>query len=174
MVTKEVTREVTVVVIATPRPPPTTPTPSPTPSNDTARLWLASLPSEASVYLRPGSRQGYKGLDDDLTQDKYLLGSTPLETKVSPGQYLLAVVVTVDQIESAGFVMLPSSHPLFNDAFEGDGNFSRIVHYDPPGEVASITKTYVLRTEAGESDALVSILIPLPERKLPQSPPYLY
>lgn len=170
VVTKEVTREV--VVTATPEPSPTTPTPSPTPE-DTARLWVASSPSGASVYLRPGSPQDYESLGD-LTQDEYLLGSTPLATEVSPGQYLLAVVVTVEQIESAGLEMPSSSHPLFNDAFEWDGNMSRTLTYDKNEEVASLAKTYLLRKEAGKSEALVSILIPLPEDKLEQSPPYLY
>lgn len=180
VVTKEVTREVTVVVIATPEPSPTTPTPSPTPAtptpsptpDGTAQLWVASLPGGASVYLCPGSPEGCESLED-LPQAKYLLGSTPLATEVSPGQYLLAVVVTVDQIKSAGFEMLPSSHPLFNDAFEWDGNMSWTVTYQH-GEVASAAKTYLLRKEAGKSKALVSILIPLPEDKVEQSPPYLY
>jgi hypothetical protein len=134
------------------------------------QLWVNSFPEGACVYLIPGPVDDYT-TGDDLMKDEYYVGTAPLLITVNPGLYELVMVVPVSEIESAGFDVLSADEPL--DRFEFDGNNPHGMTYDN-GEPDLFYKIYTLKKLAGEYEALVTILLPVPEDELEHTVPYLY
>ena len=104
-------------------------------------------------------------------KDEHYVGTAPLLITVDPGLYKLVIVVPISEIESAGFDVLSADEPL--ERFEFDGNDSHGMTYDN-GEPDLFYKTYTLEKRAGEYEALVTILLPVPEDELEHTVPYLY
>jgi len=112
-------------------------------------------------------------LEDVLHVDN-LLGTAPLTYELSPGMYYVITVFTPDLFAAIGYDLPSVSDPTYNDAFPFDGNLSQSMSFIGGEEIGRISKIYRLNKDAGRSETLISIALPLPETQREQQKPVLY
>jgi hypothetical protein len=135
---------------------------------------ISSYPPGAEVYLVP-AQVSVRDFDvDDVLEQENPLGTAPLTTELSPGEYYVVTVFTPGLFAAAGYDLPRVSDPTFDYAFPFDGNPTQSMSFVDGEEIERISKTYRLMKRAGNSEALISIALPLPENQRGQQKPTLY
>lgn len=137
-------------------------------------LGISSYPPNAEVYLVPATVDVYDLELDDVVRPENLIGAAPLTYELSPGMYYLVTVFTPDLFAAIGYDLPSVSDPTYNDAFPFDGNLSQSMSFIGGEEIGRISKIYRLNKDAGRSETLISIALPLPEKQRGQQKPVLY
>jgi hypothetical protein len=135
---------------------------------------ISSYPPSAEVYLVPATVDIYDLELEDIMQTDNLLGTAPLTYELSPGTYYVVTVFTPDLFAAARYDLPTLSDPTFDYAFPFDGNLSQSMSFIGGEEIERISKIYRLIKGARNSEALISIALPLPENQRGQQKPVLY
>jgi hypothetical protein len=145
---------------------------SPPPGED--EVWFDSYPGGAKVYVVPATVDIYDLELDDVTQVNNLLGTAPFTHDLSSGNYYVVPVFTQDLFSTAGYELPTLSDPTYDFAFPFDGNLSQQMSFIAGEEIERIYKIYRLNKSGRNSEALISIALPLPETQRGQQKPALY
>ena len=137
-------------------------------------VWFNSYPAGAEVYVIPATVDIYDLELDEIVKANNLLGTTPLNYDFSAGMYYVVSVFTPELFSAVGYELPTLSDPTFDLAFPFDGNLSQSMSYIDGEEIERFSKVYRLNKGSGNSDALVSIALPLPKNQRGQSKPALY
>ncbi|KPL16253.1 MAG: hypothetical protein AMJ93_15970 [Anaerolineae bacterium SM23_84] len=133
-----------------------------------------SYPAGAEIYLVPAT-VGIAQVDlDDVMLAGNRLGTAPLIHKLAAGTYYVATSFTPDLFTAAGYQLPTLSDPTFDDAFPFDGNAIQSTSFIAGDAIERLSKLYRVIMRAGESEALISIALPLPENQRGRLEPVLY
>ena len=138
------------------------------------QVWINTYPSNVKIFIVPALDDIHDLEIEEITIPENLVGTSPLTTDLSPGDYYVVAKFSVERFTADGFKLPNAADPNFNDAFPFDGNSITQISYDDNDNVESIVKLYRLRKEAGKSKTLIGIALPLPEEEQLTSSPVIY
>ncbi len=144
------------------------------PPLDDGSVWINSHPTGASVYLIPATVSLNDLRVDDIQQDKNLIGVTPLTYELPGGNYYLLTAFPSDLYADIGFELPVYSSPTYRDAFPSDGNLIHSASFSDGEHIKEVGRVYRLYKDAGAAQALISVVLPLPEGQRDHSMPYIY
>ena len=138
------------------------------------QVTISSYPPGAEVYIVPATVDIYDLKLDDVVNPSNLFGTTPLTDDLSTGNYFVIVVFSPDLFTDFGYNLPSRSDATFDGAFPFDGNPSQSMTFSEGEYIDSFTKIYRLYKDAGRSESLISIALPLPENQRGQQKPVIY
>ncbi len=144
------------------------------PPLDDGSVWINSHPVGASVYLIPATVSLNDLRVDDIQQEKNLIGVTPLIYELPAGNYYLLTAFPEELYMENGFELPVYSSPTYRDAFPSDGNLIHSASFSDGEHVKEVARVYRLYKDAGSAQALISVVLPLPEGQRDHSMPYIY
>ena len=137
-------------------------------------VWFNSHPNGADVYVIPQLVDLYDVKIDEIIQPIHMVGSCPVIDELLPGEYYVVFVYTSALYEQDGLVLPPGSDPTFAESLPFDGNSIKQTSFGENESVKSIRKLYTLSKTAGDSNALISLAVPVPEGERHSSLPSIY
>lgn len=137
-------------------------------------VWFNSHPSGAEVYVIPQLVDLYDVKIDEIIQPINMIGSCPVIDELLPGEYYVVFVYTSALYDQDGLVLPPGSDPTFAESLPFDGNSIKQTSFGENESVKSIRKLYTLSKTADESNALISLAVPVPEDERHTSSPSIY
>jgi hypothetical protein len=144
------------------------------PPLDDSSVWINSHPVGASVYLIPATVSLNDLRVDDIQQANNLIGATPLTLELSAGNYYVLTLFPAELYADNGFELPIYSSPTYRDAFPSDGSFIHSASFSDGEHIKDLSRVYRLYKDAGSAQALISVILPLPESERNQAMPFIY
>jgi hypothetical protein len=93
---------------------------------------------------------------------------------MDPGEYYVVFLYTSGLYESEGLFLPSGSDATFNESLPFDGNPIKQTSFGANESVETLSKLYTLQKKSGQSTALISLAVPVPENERLASTPRIY
>lgn len=137
-------------------------------------VWFNSHPNGADVYVVPQLVDLYDVEMDEIIQPINLVGTCPVIGELTPGNYYVVFVYSSGLYERDGLVLPSGSDSTFNESLPFDGNPIKQTSFGANESVETLSKLYTLQKKSGESTALISLGVTVPENERLASTPRIY
>lgn len=137
-------------------------------------VWFNSHPGGAEVYVVPLQVDLYDVELDDIIQPQNLVGTCPVIASIQPGDFYVVFKFSADLYQSEGLVLPLGSDPTLSESLPFDGNPIKQTTYGANDAIETIRKLYSLSKKAGNSEALISLAVTVPEGERLASTPRIY